>query len=119
MELVQVSLVAISYPYYHLMSVDAYRSWLTTTTMELVQVSLVAISRLSHITASMLRWLVGSSNRSTSGLAKRAAARAVRTRQPPLSACPHHIIGSNSSHNPMVSMQPRVNKVIKSGNTPK
>mmetsp|Transcript_125543 Transcript_125543/g.280142 ORF Transcript_125543/g.280142 Transcript_125543/m.280142 type:complete len:113 (-) Transcript_125543:173-511(-) len=62
------------------------RSCETTTTTRDCQVGLVASSWLNHITAWMLRWFVGSSNKRTSGLAKSAAARATRTRQPPLSA---------------------------------
>mmetsp|Transcript_34224 Transcript_34224/g.77341 ORF Transcript_34224/g.77341 Transcript_34224/m.77341 type:complete len:168 (+) Transcript_34224:1357-1860(+) len=48
--------------------------------------SLVESSLASHSTAWIDRWFVGSSRSSTSGLAKRAAASATRTRHPPDSA---------------------------------
>mmetsp|Transcript_6068 Transcript_6068/g.20477 ORF Transcript_6068/g.20477 Transcript_6068/m.20477 type:complete len:98 (-) Transcript_6068:765-1058(-) len=56
------------------------------TMMRDAHVGEVASSRVSHNTASIDKWFVGSSRRSTSGWVKMAAARATRTRQPPLSA---------------------------------
>mmetsp|Transcript_27325 Transcript_27325/g.72933 ORF Transcript_27325/g.72933 Transcript_27325/m.72933 type:complete len:163 (+) Transcript_27325:437-925(+) len=62
------------------------RSCETTMTMRSAQVLLVPISCANHKTACMLRWFVGSSKKRMSGFANSAAAKATRTRQPPLSA---------------------------------
>mmetsp|Transcript_40392 Transcript_40392/g.96007 ORF Transcript_40392/g.96007 Transcript_40392/m.96007 type:complete len:169 (-) Transcript_40392:808-1314(-) len=58
-------------------------SWDTMMTTLDFQTGLVARVFWSHSTPSMARWFVGSSSSSMSGLAKRAAARATRTRHPP------------------------------------
>mmetsp|Transcript_114429 Transcript_114429/g.323496 ORF Transcript_114429/g.323496 Transcript_114429/m.323496 type:complete len:163 (-) Transcript_114429:776-1264(-) len=62
------------------------RSCDTTMMMREAQVGLLVISWQSHSTACMLRWFVGSSKKRMSGLANSAAAKATRTRQPPLKA---------------------------------
>mmetsp|Transcript_60716 Transcript_60716/g.144458 ORF Transcript_60716/g.144458 Transcript_60716/m.144458 type:complete len:121 (-) Transcript_60716:968-1330(-) len=62
------------------------RSWLTTTTTRVFQIADCESVRCSQRTPSMARWFVGSSSISTSGDAKRAEARATRTRHPPESA---------------------------------